>query len=86
MQPYKPTQSSICLVPRIIHGCFQRSKQRLGSKRFVWGGVVMLISIIYTCKTTAKSFLFLPGGNARGEQPVICFKHLNFLLPVNIQL
>lgn len=49
-------------------------------------GVVMLVSIIYICKMTAKSFLLLPGGNARGEQPNICFKRLNFLLPVNIQL
>lgn len=50
------------------------------------GGVVTHTSIIYTCKTTAKSLSLLPGGNARGEQPIICYKHLKFLLPANIQL
>lgn len=41
----------------------------------------------YISKMTAKYFLLLPGGNTRWEEPaVICFKHLNFLLPVNIQL
>lgn len=34
---------------------------------------------------TAKSFLLLPGGTAGGEQPVICFKYLNFLLAVNFR-
>lgn len=50
------------------------------------GGLVMHTIIIYTWEMIAKSLSLLPGGNARGEPPVTCCKHLKFLLPVNIQL
>ena len=60
--------------------------RRLDAREGWFGGGVMPTSIIYTCEMIAKSLSLLPGGNTRGEQPVICYKHLKFLLPVNIQL
>lgn len=76
---------SLCLKLLVVASTDGILDARVG---VFWGLGVLVThtSISYACKKISKSLSLLPSGNTRGEQTVIYYKHLKFLLLPKIQL